>query len=189
MKFDGTSWVNVGNAGFSDFIVNYTSLAFNSSGEPCVAFEDYGNSAKATVMKFDGTSWVNLGIAGFSADTVLYTSLAFNPSGEPYVAYMDGGNNNKATVMEYTAPVGIRKLQLSMLTIYPNPTSTEITIETSATIGQCHLSIMNLNGKEFISYKITQPKTQIDVSTLPNGVYFVRLTNERTVEIGKFIKN
>jgi len=69
--------------------------------------------------------------------------------------------------------------------IYPNPTSTGITIE-SSTKGQ--LTILNLSGQQFITRQITEPKTQIDISTLPSGVYFVRLMGERTVQIGKFIK-
>jgi hypothetical protein len=36
--------------------------------------------------------------------------------------------------------------------------------------------------------QITSPKTQIDISNLPNGVYFVRLTNDKTMEVGKFVK-
>ena len=68
MKFNGTNWVNVGNEGFSAGEADYTSLAFNSSnGVPFIAYSDYVNSQKATVMKFDGTNWVNVGNAGFSA--------------------------------------------------------------------------------------------------------------------------
>jgi hypothetical protein len=47
---------------------------------------------------------------------------------------------------------------------------------------------MNLNGQELISRLITEPKTIIDISTLPSGIYFVRVTGEKTVEVGKFIK-
>ena len=66
----------------------YTSLAFSPSGQPYVAYEDYGKFImKATVMKFDGTNWVNVGNAGFSAGEADYISLAFSPSGQPYVAY------------------------------------------------------------------------------------------------------
>jgi hypothetical protein len=101
MKFDGTNWVNVGNAGFSAGGSWCTSLAFSPSGEPYVAYGDYGNSYKATVMKFDGVSWITVGNAGFSAGLADYTSLAFSQSGEPYVAYSDSGNLWKATVMKY----------------------------------------------------------------------------------------
>jgi len=98
-------WKNVGNAGFSAGEAESTSLAFSPSGEPYVAFYvafmDWGNFSKATVMKFDGTNWVNVGNAGFSAGPVAYTSLAFSPSGEPYVAYVENGTSGKATVMKF----------------------------------------------------------------------------------------
>jgi hypothetical protein len=47
---------------------------------------------------------------------------------------------------------------------------------------------MNLNGQVILTRQITEPKTPLDISSLPSGVYFVRLTGESTVEVGKFIK-
>jgi hypothetical protein len=47
---------------------------------------------------------------------------------------------------------------------------------------------MNLNGQEVLTRQITEPKTHVEISMLPSGVYFVRLTGERTVEVGKIIK-
>ena len=52
MKFDGTNWVNVGNAGFSAGVADYTSLAITSDGTPYVAYRDGGNSGEATVMSY-----------------------------------------------------------------------------------------------------------------------------------------
>jgi hypothetical protein len=72
--------------------------------------------------------------------------------------------------------------------IYPNPATDKITIEASSAHSQSQLSIMNLNGQELITRQITQPKTQLDISSLPSGVYFVRVTNDRTVTVGKFVK-
>ncbi len=91
--------------------------------------------------------------------------------------------------MYYAAPAGIMELKSSQISIYPNPATDKITIETSATQGQSQLSIMNLDGQEVRTRQITQAKTQLDISGLPGGVYFVRLTNERTIEVGKFVKN
>jgi photosystem II stability/assembly factor-like uncharacterized protein len=71
------------------------------------------------------------------------------------------------------------------LNIYPNPTSTTITIET---LSSGRLSILNLHGQEVMKLQVTGPMIQIDISNLPNGVYFVRLTSEKMVEFGKFIK-
>ena len=56
------AWQNVGNAGFSAGDAEYTSIAFNPvDGYPYVAFQDWTNSEKETVMRFDGTNWVYVG--------------------------------------------------------------------------------------------------------------------------------
>jgi Secretion system C-terminal sorting domain len=182
-------WQNVGNAGFSAGKVECTTLAFSPSGEPCVAYRDWGNSHKATVMKYNGTNWVNVGNAGFSAGDAWYTSLAFSPTGQPYVAYMDWANAQNATVMKFDSVfVGVNTLKNSRLSIYPNPATDKITVEISRETEGSKLFIVNVEGQVQLEQKITQSKTQIDISTLPSGVYFVRLTNEKTVEVGKIVK-
>jgi hypothetical protein len=95
-----TGWVTVGSAGFSAGQAFYNSLVFNGN-TPYLAFEDYGNSQKATVMMYNGSAWVNVGNPGFSAGQALYISLAFNNNGQPYVSYADAANGQKATVMMY----------------------------------------------------------------------------------------
>jgi hypothetical protein len=190
MKFDGTNWVYIGNAGFSAGSIGYMSLAFNpTNGQPYVAYQDAADSSKAIVMEFDGTNWVNIGTAGFSAKGVTYTSLAFSPSGSPYVAYSDAGDSDKATVMYYGASAGIRELQSSQISIYPNPATNKITVEQSGETQESYLAILNIEGQQLITHQITHIKTQIDISNLTGGVYFVRVTNDRTVEVGKFMKN
>ena len=67
MKYNGSSWIMVGSPGFSAGEVFFTTIAINTSGTPYVAYQDVGNSNKATVMKFNGSSWVNVGSPGFSA--------------------------------------------------------------------------------------------------------------------------
>jgi hypothetical protein len=50
------------------------------------------------------------------------------------------------------------------------------------------LVIVNIEGQQLITRQITEPKTHVDINSLPSGVYFVRVTNEKTVEVGKFVK-
>ena len=74
------------------------------------------------------------------------------------------------------------------LSIFPNPSSGYLTIETSAIQAQSHLSIMNLNGQIFINRKITEPKTRIDIRNLHRGVYFCCLYIGDQVVVKKIIK-
>jgi len=75
------------------------------------------------------------------------------------------------------------------INIYPNPATDKITIETSEVSIKGTLKIMNIEGQPLLMRQSTTVKTQLDISNLPNGIYFVRLTNERTVTMVKFIKN
>jgi len=72
---------------------------------------------------------------------------------------------------------------------YPNPVTDNVTIEISGESFCGNLAIVDIEGQKLISRQITEPKTQVDISNLPSGVYFVRVTGERTVQVGKFIKD
>ncbi len=73
--------------------------------------------------------------------------------------------------------------------IYPNPTSTTITIETPATsYKNTFINIFNISGKRLLQRQMTEQQTVVDVSGLVQGVYFVRITTDATVLVTKFIK-
>jgi PKD repeat protein len=74
------------------------------------------------------------------------------------------------------------------LNISPNPSNDKITISHPAFITISNLSIFNVNGEKVIERQLIENETQIDISALPPGIYFVKLQNLRMVEVGKFIK-
>jgi hypothetical protein len=140
-------------------------------------------------MRFGGTNWAPVGKVGFSTRAADWTSLALSPTGQPYVAYVDEANSFNATVMKYDSILtGISEPQQLQTSLYPNPARDKITIETSGMPKEITLEIVNIEGQQLITRQISQPKTQIDISTLPSGVYFVRVINNRTVQVGKFVK-
>ena len=76
-----------------------------------------------------------------------------------------------------------------MFTISPNPASDKIIVETSEVTFPAVLSILNLNSQELIQETVDKTSTPIDISALPGGVYIVRLTGERSVQVGKVVKD
>ncbi|MFH0895756.1 MAG: T9SS type A sorting domain-containing protein [Bacteroidota bacterium] len=70
--------------------------------------------------------------------------------------------------------------------IYPNPTNNQITIQTTQSKNSFILSIFNSIGKEVIKQNVNpqENEVKIDVSTLPPGIYFVKIQNYT----GKFVK-
>jgi photosystem II stability/assembly factor-like uncharacterized protein len=74
------------------------------------------------------------------------------------------------------------------LQIIPNPSKDKIIIYTLAYSGNTCLSIFTVSGEKVLEKQITDTKTQLDISTLPRGVYFVRVRDEKKVEVAKMIK-
>jgi len=73
-------------------------------------------------------------------------------------------------------------------TVYPNPANDEITLFYSAFTGISNLSIFNLKGEKVLERQLNETETQINISALPQGIYFIKLQDEKMVEVGKFIK-
>jgi hypothetical protein len=95
-----------------------------------------------------------------------------------------GGTILKTTVGG-TVDINENRLDYPHLTIYPNPTQGKCTFETTA---KGHLSILNLNGQQLLQQEVTELTTTIDVSTLPSGIYVVKLIGEKEGQVGEFIK-
>jgi hypothetical protein len=73
------------------------------------------------------------------------------------------------------------------ITIIPNPSNDKITIYAPANSGNTCLSIFTVNGEQIIEKQIQQPETQLDISALPRGMYFVRVQDEKMVEVTKVV--
>jgi hypothetical protein len=186
-KFIGDTWQYVGPAGFSPGFAYKISLAFNQNGQPYVAF--YSFYGGITVMKFNGNNWVEVGPPVIEASQVDYLNLAFSQHGTPYIAFQASENAKKATVMKYDSVYyGMDEQQEPYLSVSPNPASNFLTVLTPGVVKEGFLSVLNIEGQELIQCHLVRPKTQLEISTLRNGIYFVRLTVDRTVQVRKFIK-
>ena len=72
------------------------------------------------------------------------------------------------------------------LTVYPNPTNGVLTVHHSAfRIHHSEFQIANLMGQTLLTGQITAENQQIDVSSLPQGMYFITFAGETR----KFVVN
>lgn len=73
---------------------------------------------------------------------------------------------------------GIDDVEDSDFRLYPNPASTTVTIETDR---PASLTLTDATGRECGRWKVESGKNTIDISSLPAGVYFVRLAGTNNV--------
>lgn len=101
MKFNGTSWVQVGSAGFSAGQVSVTRMAMTTAGSPYVVYRDSANGDKPTVQRFNGTDWELVGSAGFTAGIGYEAVMSLSNRNIPYVAYVDDAQSFKLSVSRF----------------------------------------------------------------------------------------
>lgn len=80
------------------------------------------------------------------------------------------------------------KKQPQRLLLYPNPANKNITIEIPGMKSGGRISLMNLWGHELINDRFTGSGTVLDISGLPSGIYIVKVMSERTIQVGKMVK-
>ncbi len=88
-------------------------------------------------------------------------------------------------------PVGIENKpgpETTTLLITPNPAREKITVISGTPLNNNILSVFNVCGKKVLEKRLFKEEKTINISTLPKGVYFVRLQNEKMVEVGKMVK-
>jgi len=74
------------------------------------------------------------------------------------------------------------------LNICPNPVKDKVTISLPTITGNTQLSIFTANGEKVLERQLTDTETLLDISALPQGVYFVRVQDEKGVQVAKMIK-
>ncbi len=72
--------------------------------------------------------------------------------------------------------------------LIPNPAHEKITVIPSDFKSGLHLSIFNINGTKVIDQKLYTGDNQVNISSLPQGIYIVSLKNDRDVQVVKLIK-
>ena len=167
--------------------VNWITLNSGTTAElNSVFFSDenlgytVGNGGIILKTTDGGINWVK----EYSGTTSSLHSVYF-PSIDTGYIVGDCGIILKSTNGGY--PVGINNMSLKsrIIKIYPIPASSQITVSTT---NKGSIAILSQNGQELIISQITEPKTQIDITNLPSGVYFVRMTGDSAVQVGKFVK-
>lgn len=78
----------------------------------------------------------------------------------------------------------------SDLVMYPNPTANNLMLGLVQDANASNVQIMGLNGQVLETLKLERGQsTELDVAAYESGVYLVKLTNNNSSSIHKFIKN
>jgi hypothetical protein len=188
-KWNGTSWSVLGGA--SSHMLNANgpiwSLCTDKYGNIYAAgdFTDSTPVAQSNeyVAKWDGTSWSELGSgSGRLHPNGRIASIASDSYGNIYACgdlVTDAGEGFVG--MYPNAATSVQQItQTDDVSVFPNPAHNTITIrinETKQSYGGTNYSLYDCTGRVYVSGKIDNSNTPVDISALPAGIYILQLDN------------
>lgn len=178
---NGITWTNIANDtnGFGN-----PNFYYNSSSPPIIA---NGNAA------FTGGSygWQQAVINGIGWD---FFSNPY-PVYLRFVFYSDSIQTNKEGWMIdnietcmgcANCTTGFEEKQdKGLISIYPNPATYALTIESPKT---AIMEILDIQGQTILKKQLQQGQTDIDISGLAKGLYILRLSSSDKTEVTRFVK-
>ena len=132
-----------------------------------------------------GTESFDSGYFTGGGNTFTYT---FNQVGSTdYVCDPQAGNMN-GTVTVTSSTAGISENKLLSFEMYPNPVSDELNIQLPSGSEKAEVSIFDYTGRLVSSKTISSNDTSIDVQSISNGIYIIRVASNTKIGVQRFIK-
>lgn len=103
---------------------------------------------------------------------------------------LEGGSQEFSIAIMGSGPMSTDKHELLGVTLYPNPATDLVNVELDQTDGPVAVHVFDLQGRKVIDYKnekTGQSAHRLDVSSLPAGVYFVKIQSSQKTTTKKLI--
>jgi len=94
-------------------------------------------------------------------------------------------SSSRSNIATNEVLTGITDIEGELISIYPNPASNILTIETPI---QSIIEISNIEGQLIKTFATTTAKTNLVISEFSNGVYTVKVKTEKGIAVRKFVK-
>lgn len=170
--------------------VNVTSKQIDApSGNTIQEFTD-GNTLENLVVVGDNINWYSLNTTGRIANSNVIP-LPFNAVLEDGKTYYASQTINDVEGFYRLAVTALKTLSVkdfifNNLKTYPNPVKSIVTIQNSSLIEK--IEVLNNLGQNIIKLEPNEFKSDVDLTNLSNGLYFVKITSSNKEKIVKIIK-
>lgn len=144
-----------------------------------------GNTDKNSMTQLTFNTGSETSIAIFIRAVGPYDAGAHGDSGKDK-GWMNGDTEvriDNLVLVNLGATASVNDIFASKVSIYPNPASSILNIDTQETINT--IEVFNLLGKKVI----TSNSKTVHINSLSKGIYMLKLTNGNSVATKKFIKN
>ena len=198
-NWDGNNWNQKGNSFYGDLTSEYlgSSVSINGEGNIIATVSNgyngtngLSNLGKISIYEWSNNTWNQIGNIEGIYDNNDIVSTNLDASGATIVF---GATSNH--ILAYSNPNYLATNSFSLnnqIKIYPNPTTSNITIELKDNNTNNVIKIFDISGKLVTNYNLLNHDNliNINVNNLESGVYLITIIDPMTNEVKqtKFVK-
>ncbi len=186
------------NVGCSDSTIINVVIIGSGQAAPTITSFTPQTGTNGTLITINGTNLNNASSVTFGGvNAKSYTVV----SPLMITAIVDSGATGNVSVVTpngtallngftYTTNTGIAKFASQSYSIFPNPVSAEIVIESNKSLNESRFELMDINGKVLINQTCNTPTNRLimDVKSLSPAMYLLRITSQGQSNTVKIIK-
>jgi len=103
---------------------------------------------------------------------------------------VNGCSGNATTRLTVSKCTGLEKIgsEITGLNVFPNPTNGEFTVELNNGLNKT-IEVSDLTGRVIVSSQTQDTKTVVNLNNFANGVYYVKIQSNNSVEVIKVVKH
>ncbi len=164
----------------SNIIYTSSSLSYHSGG--------FDNTSLGILVSYDtGTTWE------FANDGMAWTNggrLDIESGATPHIwAWSPGTGIQHALIPNFTLGIDTENTVDLQVTIYPNPTSGKLYINTRKIEDTTVAIVYSITGKRLKKISLSnQSITELDITNLSSGLYILKISGNRISKTIKFLK-
>jgi hypothetical protein len=140
-----------------------------------------GTTIKTINQSANQGNWVNLGVYNFTAagDHSVYLGDSVQTS--------DAGKKVLFDAVRFEVATGSKEITSENIQVYPNPAQNYILLNFDIQ-SDLNWSVHDISGKKVLSGLLTKTSDRIDIQSLSNGLYILKISHSDNNFFSKFVK-
>lgn len=154
------------------------------------SYDENGNRTQILYQTWNGDTeeWVNSSQYVYNYDENGNKILKLYQTWNEYTEEWINSSKDVYFWSELEVITGIDETNNTNINVYPNPAGDKITISTGFSLSNSLFQIYSVSGTIMETGTINN-QNEIDISSLPTGIYFVNINTNKKQIVKKFVKN
>jgi hypothetical protein len=179
----GTNSFGCTSAGVHSVTVNQPPVVTVSAPSQNICMGESVALSGAGAVKYDWLSSAGFIQSGNPIQASPSTSASYTVTGTD----ANGCSGSAAISIGVDACTGLNQFSMVGLLVYPNPTSGILTVETGNSSGMS-IEVTDVTGRLIKTVTSDNDRTNLDMSSVANGIYYVKIKSSASTEVIKIVK-